>query len=368
MKRALVLGSALFAAVFLSAAQAKQFEVLHSFDGSDGAYPNGNLQLDRAGNLYGTTDTGGDFDKGTIFRIGADGTFSVMHSFTDGADGGYPNTGLAIDAAAGDLYGTTLSGGKSLCGSIFRLTGAGDFTVLHDFSCNKEGDGPNATLTRDKHGNLYGSVSFDGPARNGSIFELTANGKFHILHAFRATEGAEPLGQLLQKGSDLYGVASIGGSGSGTIFRITTDGAFETLCIPNKGVGFSGGMARDDAGNLYGPAGWAPNGSIYALSPEGTLSTLYAFTGPDGRFPVGDILLSKRGYLYGAAARGGNGDHGTLFRLDLTGNFKTMHVFAGDDGSSPNGGLIQGKDGMLYGTTQDGGSHDKGVVFRVKAR
>jgi len=370
--RSLLLGSALLSTAFVPAAQAKPYHVLHSFSGSDGSTPNGNLVLDGAGNLYGTTAVGGSSDDGTIFKLSPAGDFALLHSFTGGSDGRVPNTGLTLDPATGDLYGTTSGGGANGWGGVFKLTSAGALVVLHDFIQATDGTSPNATLTRDAQGNFYGTTSEEGARGGGTVFELAANGAFNILHAFAGADGSESIGRLLLHGTDLYGTTTVGGSGSGTIFQLALDGTFTTLQTPNLGEGLFGGVARDRRGNLYGGYANGPNGFIYVLTPDGTMSPLYTFTGgDDGRFPVGDMLLSNTNHeLYGATARGGaKGDNGTVFKLDFKGNFTLLHHFAGPprDGTEPFGGLVKGG-GKLYGTTVRGGSHDLGIIFAVSTK
>ncbi len=221
-------------------------------------------------------------------------------------------------------------------------------------------------------GNLFGTTFQDGGGNtDGTVFELTANGKFRVLHALVGTDGAEPLGGLVRHGKDLYGVATIGGSASGTIFKVSTDGAFTVLHTLTGGVGLGGGMARDKAGNLYGTDFSGGLGYVFALSPGGTWSPLYSFTGgDDGGIPAGDMLLIGK-QLYGAANSGGAaGEFGTIFKLDLQGNFTLLHDFTGPpgDGAQPSGGLTKGPDGKLYGTTTRGGAHDMGIIFSVSAQ
>ncbi len=119
--RSLLLGSALLSTAFVPAAQAKPYHVLHSFSGSDGSTPNGNLVLDSAGNLYGTTAEGGSSGDGTIFKLSPTGDFTLLHSFTGGSDGRGPETGLALDPATGDLYGTTFDGGGPRLGRRLQV-------------------------------------------------------------------------------------------------------------------------------------------------------------------------------------------------------------------------------------------------------
>jgi uncharacterized repeat protein (TIGR03803 family) len=366
--RALLLGTALSIAMSATAVRAGSYQVLHSFTGSDGSFANGNLVLDSAGNLYGTASEGGSLSHGNIFKLSSTGDFSVLYSFSGGSDGGEPSAGLAIDPVTGDLYGTTDSGGGHGQGGIFKLTSAGAFAVLHDFDAKTDGDQTLGALTLDGKGNLYGLNFQDGPRDYGTVFELTAGGTFNVLSTLSSSGGAEPLGRLEKHRDKLVGVATIGGSGSGTIFQVTTDGTFTLLESMLGGEGLSGGVARDKTGNLYGGDFSGGEGIIYALSPSGTLSTLYSFTGgADGRIPVGDLLRSGK-TLYGAAARGGGGgDDGTVFKLDLQGNFTLLHDFTGapGDGAAPSGGLVKGKGGILYGTTTRGGAKDKGVIFSV---
>jgi len=352
-------------------AQAKHYRVLHSFAGRDGSYANGNLVLDGDGNLYGTAALGGSLSHGTIFKLSAAGDFSVLYSFSGGSDGGEPSAGLTIDPRTGDLYGTTDSGGGHGQGGIFKLTSAGAFSVLHDFNAKSDGDQTLGQMIIDGRGNLYGANSQDGPGDDGTVFERKAGGTFKILSSLSAKGGADPIGRLEKHGDKLVGVAYIGGTGSGTIFQVTTDGTFSLLKSMLGGEGLSGGVVRDKEGNLYGGDFSGGEGIIYALSPKGKLTTLYNFTGgADGRFPVGDLLRSGK-YLYGAASRGGDsGDNGTVFKLDLQGNFTLLHDFTGgpDDGAAPSGGLVEGTGGMLYGTTTRGGTKDKGVIFAVSTK
>jgi uncharacterized repeat protein (TIGR03803 family) len=162
-------------------------------------------------------------------------------------------------------------------------------------------------------------------------------------------------------------VATDGGSGSGAVFKVSHK-ACTGLHVFNDGVGPIGGVARDDAGNLYGAKIGGGSGYIYALSPGGAFSMLYSFTGgADGGIPVGDMLLTKGGEIYGVASRGAEGDNGTVFALDLQGTLTVLHSFTGapSDGAEPSGGLLEGKHGTFYGTTIKGGANDMGTIFSV---
>jgi len=157
--------------------------LLHSFTGgSDGALPFAGLIADAAGNLYGTTNGGGDGSNGTVFQLTPSGDLNVLHSFTGGSDGTYPEAGLIVDAA-GNLYGTTYGGGASGQGTVFQLSPSGALNVLHSFTGGTDGGRPVADLIADAAGNLYGTTALGGantscPGGCGTVFELTVPASF----------------------------------------------------------------------------------------------------------------------------------------------------------------------------------------------
>jgi uncharacterized repeat protein (TIGR03803 family) len=147
--------------------------ILHTFVQTDGASPVGGPTLDAAGNLYGTTFTGGEFDFGVVYKVDTSGTFSVLYSFTGGEDGSQPSAGVALDNA-GNIYGTTQNGGSKTncpfgCGVVFRIDSVGTYQVLHRFSFN-DGAFPQAPLLL-SHGAFYGTTA--GGATPGVIFKVT---------------------------------------------------------------------------------------------------------------------------------------------------------------------------------------------------
>ena len=215
--------------------------VLYSFKGgNDGADPAGSVIADSAGNLYGTTYSGGSttncstFGCGTVFELAADGTESVLHSFTGGSDGANPFASLIMDAA-GNLYGTTWSGGSSNCsgsgcGTVYKVATDGTETILHAFSGGSDGTYLQSPLTADKKGNLYGTTDYGGNTSDcggngcGTVFKLAPDGAKTVLHAFSGSDGAQPGGQLLaEEKGELYATTYNGGnngSDSGVVFRI----------------------------------------------------------------------------------------------------------------------------------------------------
>ena len=166
-------------------AQAQAFSVLYNFNDPDGAFPYGSLVRDAAGNLYGTTQVGGFVGSGTVFKLDTNGIESVLYSFSGGDDGGYPLAGLVLDAA-GNLYGTTESGGSSGQGTVFKVTKAGVETVLHSFD-GTDGCIPLGGLVRDAAGNLYGTTNSCGSSGVGTVFKLSKTGKEKVLHNFAGT-------------------------------------------------------------------------------------------------------------------------------------------------------------------------------------
>src|ERR1019366_934096 len=210
-------------------------KVLYSFihNGTDGGFPQAGLIFDAAGNLYGTTSEGGTSSScsggcGTVFELtptaGGGWTEKVLHNFnSNGTDGANPYAGLIFDAA-GNLYGTTTVGGTYYYGTVFELTptAGGGWTekVLHSFNYNgTDGNNPQASLTIDAAGNLYGTTSGGGTYGNykGTVFELTpaAGGDWTetVLHNFVGPDGAAPLaGLIFDAAGNLYGTTSGGGT------------------------------------------------------------------------------------------------------------------------------------------------------------
>jgi len=224
--------------IFRFDAATRKLQVLYAFKGGeDGAYPSGPLLQDAEGNFYGAAENGGDLSCpefpdlgcGTLFKVASDGTFTVLHRFTGGADGAGPQPGLIMDAV-GNLYGAAAVGGNSICddgcGTLFKLSKAGKLTVLYTFQNGDDGGYPNGGLVRDSKGNLYGTTS--GGTTNsfdGTVFKLSKAGAFTELHIFSGgTDGGKPLSGLIQDAAgNLYGTTytSAGFNGPGVVFEVT---------------------------------------------------------------------------------------------------------------------------------------------------
>lgn len=195
--------------------------VLHAFNGTDGEFPEHGVVRDKAGNLYGVTAFGGAGGEGTVYEIAADGTFTSLYSFTGGTDGGFLYGGLALDKS-GNLYGSTASGGASTFGTAFKLTSAGTLTTLYNFTNSTDGGAPEGDMLRVGK-NLYSTASSGGDptCQCGVVYEIKASGKEKVLHTFvNSTGGGYSDG--LTKGKKLfYGTTqSYGANNFGVVFSV----------------------------------------------------------------------------------------------------------------------------------------------------
>ncbi len=360
------------------------FTTLHSFVYySDGAYPYGGLIRGTDGGLYGTAREFGGSLYGTIFKIDADGAaFTKLHSFV-GSDGAYPDAGL-MQSGDGNLYGTTAFGGTGSCylgcGTIFKIDTSGTtLTTLRDFA-GSDGAAPSAGLMLGTDGNLYGTTAQGGANGYGTIFKIDTSGTtLTTLHSFDYySEGGYPKAGLIQ-GTDgnLYGTASRGGPNCacGTIFKIDTSGTTFTMLHSFDGSDGGtpyAGLIQGTDGSLYGTTsgfGISSYGTIFRIDTDGsTFTTLHSFANSDGAAPSAGLMLGTDGNLYGTTSQGGAGNAGTIFKIDTNGaTLTTLYSFTSTDGAGPWAALIQAADGSLHGTTSSGGPGGGGVVFRLRA-
>ncbi len=439
-----MLFAAVFACLFITIPlfAASKENVLYSFkdDGADGAEPYASLIPDHAGNLYGTTDAGGTYGYGTVFELtpGANGTWTeaVLYSFCavgGCADGASPLASLILDGA-GNLYGTTYSGGANGGGGVFQLApeagGTWMETTLYSFCAASgctDGTNPQANLIFDAVGNLYSTTSAGGtgPCKNqngkiigcGTVFELIPSGNGiwaeTVLYSFtgHSNDGAEPLaGVIFDPAGNLYGTTSSGGASHraacvrgyacGTVFQLEpgengkwTEKVLYSFCSATgcaDGRDPVAGLTFDAAGNLYGTTNAGGGyeyepclsrvgcGAAFELTPGANgkwkEKTLHAFNGghrgSDGGDPYAGLVFGAAGELYGTTALGGEWQQGTVFQLKPGSNGKwseaVRHSFGqAKDGAGPNGGLIVDATGNLYGTTVGGGAYGHGTVFEI---
>ena len=276
------------------------FTLLHSFAGSDGAEPNGTLILASDGNFYGTTTSQGGNHGGTLFRIASSGAFTTVYNFCSlGSchDGSGPFAGL-MQGSDGYLYGTTTSGGTGfLYGTIFKITLSGALTTLHSF-VSTDGSTPQGKLVQASDGNFYGTTISGGNTQActfgcGTLFKITSNGLFTSLHNFDGTDGSFVAAGLIQAtDGNLYGVAGRGGNAQncttcGTLFKITTGGAFAVLHnfagFPTEGSLPVGGLVQASNGIFYGTTeagGSVGDGSVFSFSIP-TISTTAVTSAPN---------------------------------------------------------------------------------------
>jgi uncharacterized repeat protein (TIGR03803 family) len=383
-------------------ASAPSERVIYSFQGgTDGTNPSTALVADRAGNLFGTTTEGGSGKCtggcGTVFELkpapGGSWTETVLYSFQGGDDGAAPAAGLVFDRA-GNLYGTTIGGGPSLDGTVFQLMrsdGSWKETVLHRFT-GSDGAYPVDSLILDDAGNLYGTTVFGGRFNGGTVFQLTHSGTWTeavLYHFTGGNDGLDPeAGLSLDQRGALYGTTI-----AGNVFKLTPPASGATKWSLKVLYTFDGGvnggqlspgtLLAGKNGVLYGTqkfgGGPANAGAVYQLTPPATHggpwteTTLYRFTGEaDGAYPLAGVIADSAGNLLGTTTGNGRANQGTVFQLtppatpDAAWTETTLHTFSGGaDGSGPGANLIFGKGGALYSTTAGGGSSGKGTIFRI---
>ena len=262
-------------------------------------------------------------------------------------------------------------------------TPQGEVTNLHHFNCNLgEGISPICRLTQISDGDLYGTTYFGGVTgcfgnSQGTVFRVTTNGAFATIFSFNGTNGGNPQCGLIE-GPDgaLYGSTTGGGGpfgdGAGTIFKLTTNGTLTSFNGITDGHRPSGNLLLASDGNFYGTteAGRDTNafGSIFKMTSGGTLTTILDFNGTNGDYPHGDLVQANDGTIYGRTIGGGKFRTGTLFRLTTNGVFDTIFDFGAGNGENVWAALVPGKDGNLYGTTFYGGSGDGGVAYRLVSK
>ena len=390
--------------LFMTSTVAAQGQVLHSFtnNGTDGIVPDGGVIFDGAGNLYGTTFEGGTSSEGTVYELtpagGGGWTEKVLHSFDqNGTDGSFPAASLIFDSA-GNLYGTTTSGGTYTKGTVFELTPAAGGTwtekVLYSFNGNgTDGYAPYSGLVFDSAGNLYGTAYYGGTYSRGTVFELTpqAGGTWteQVLHSFgNGTDASAPFaGLTFDTAGNLYGTTEVGGTsggcapyGCGTVFELTPQsggGWTERVVYSFANNGTDGtvpkaGVTFDAAGNVYGTTyqgGTYNLGALFELTPAAggtwTEQVLHNFgNGTDGAYPYARLIFDTAGNLYGTTYQGGSYGGGTVFRFNAQGEV-LLQNFSGTDGANPFAGLILDGTGNLYGTTTAGGASHEGTVFEI---
>ena len=349
---------------------------LHSFGVStNGTSPSGPLLEGGDGNFYGMAG-GGTGNSGVIFSIGTNGALTILHTFAGGIEGANPKGGL-VPGGDGYFYGTTFGGGANGYGTVFKINASGAFTSLYSFTGVDDSEGPSAGLVLGSDGNFYGTTSGESYAV-GTVFRISASGAFSNLYTFTGGfDGYEPYAPLIQ-GSDgsFYGTTAGGGTnGQGTIFKISASGAFTSLYSFTGGYDGSQSFApliQGGDGNFYGTTqiGGFGDGVVFKISPSGSFSNLYSFNGiSDGEWPRAGLAIGSDGNFYGTTWYGGAYGYGTVFKISTNGALTTLYHFTSlSDGGNPSVALVQGSDGYFYGTTvYGGGTNSHGTIFKISA-
>lgn len=373
---------------------APAFSVLYFFD--NGGVPSGGAPKTAVtpvgdGGYYGTTSTGGAHGFGTVYKLSADGQYTVLYDFTD-VDGDSLPLGAVILDGEGNLYGTTYGASGTAHGAtIYKLTPAGEHTVLHQFlgTNRSEGSALKGGLVGDGDGNLYGTAFSDGgnPCACGVIFRLAPDGTYTVLHSFVGTDGSHPTGTLVRdRVGNLYGTTINGGLGYGTVFKLDRRGVLTVLYAfagGSDGEAPNGDLVRDADGNFYGTTqagggtpcnynGAVGCGTVFKLTPGGTKSLVYAFQdGADGQLPPAGLYRNPQtGALYGTTSLGGDLSCssigcGTIFVIKPDGTKQTLHLFNSYFGAGPGAPLVRGQGRDLIGTTGGARKH-AGTIFRIR--
>ncbi len=320
--------------------------------------------------FYTTSNYGGTLGYGTIVKITPDGTSTVLHDF-DLPDGIHPYATL-IFGPDGNLYGTTNTSGAVYSGAVYKISPAGNFTVLHFFNGGTDGGTSMGGLLLATDGNFYGTTSTNGSGNQGTIYQITPAGNFSVLHTLTGAEGSSPYGSLIQANDgNLYGTTKDGGTfGSGSVFKITLSGNFTSLYSfagGTDGASPRAGVIQAKDGNLYGTTmnGGATNkGTVYKLTLSGTETVLHAFDGSIGSNPESPLSQAASGIIYGTTDNGGANNGGTLFAINPQGITTLIHSFDYSTGDIETTGVINGKDGSLYGICMGGGVNGNGAIFK----
>lgn len=358
---------------------AQTFITLHNFAGPEGSAPNAVLVQGIDGNFYGTAFGGGSNGSGTIYKITPSGVLTTIYNFcslSGCADGLNPQNQLIL-GADGAFYGTTDAGGTSTacsggCGTVYRFKN-GILTTLHSFELT-DGETPQAGLVQGIDGNFYGTTQFGGPpTSSGTLYEITPTGDLTTLANFDDSGYLTYSSLILATDGNLYGTTHTGGvNGGGTVYKLGSSG-LTTLYSFNGTVGYnpSAGLAEGTDGNFYGTTdlgGTTPfDGTIFKITPTGTYTTLHDFDLLDGSRPltIPGMVLGTDGNFYGTTSFGGLAGLGTIFEITPSGTLTVLGIFRGPDGELPVTGLIQGTEGAFYGTTPQGGATGLGTVFKL---
>ena len=374
-------------------ASAQTFTTLARFNGTNGENPYSAPVQGPNGDFYGATGYGGANDQGVAYEMTPQGSLTLLHTFSE-SEAAQPFANLLL-TSSGSFYSTSFEGGTSPFGSgtVFEMTPSGTVSVLYNFCTSTCADGanPNDALLLATDGNFYGTTLSNGTNGDwGSIFRMTPSGSLTTLYSFcsqpSCTDGSFPYGSLVQGANgNFYGTTGDGGAqNDGSIFKITPSGTLTTLysfcslsgCTDGK-IPYSG-LVLASNGSFYGTTNFGGangKGSIFKITPAGVFTSLYSFCSQpsctDGSSPYAALIQATDGNLYGTTYRGGATNAGTIFKISPSGAFSVMYNFCSQtncrDGNLPIAGLVQSTNGSLYGATTGGGSGNLGTIYRLSA-
>jgi len=391
------------------AAQAQSYSVIHNFSGGgDGATPMAGLTFDRAGNLYGTANYGGNFGGncgasgcGIVYRLSNHNSswiLAPLYSFRGGNDGMNPQRASVVFGPDGSLYSTTYGGGGSCrlseqgCGTVFKLQPPANSctsvscpwieTILHSFN-GDDGSGPLGALIFDRQDNVDGVTSTGSLRNGGTVYQLAQLSQMEdiLSHPY----GYPGSGVSMDHAGNLYGSTFLAADGPGAVFELTPSGSnwINTQLYAFTGGDDGGhplaGVLLDAAGNLYGATtteGSGQGGTVFELTPSNggwSFSLVYSFPGPANGLmvvgPIGDLIMDAAGNLYGTTFSDGAFGFGAVFQLthsDSGWTYTSLHDFTnGTDGGFPYSNLVFDANGNIYGTASTGGAFGAGVIFEV---
>jgi uncharacterized repeat protein (TIGR03803 family) len=288
--------------------------VIHDFD-SGSPNPIAGLIQASDGSFYGTA-AGSNSSNSAVFQLSSTNGYLA---FNLSSPNGFEPTAALVQGTDGNFYGTTFAGGSSGVGTVLKMTTIPFVTTLVSF-VSSHGSNPAAALVQGSDGNFYGTTALGGSNQLGTVFKVTPTGSLTTLVSFGGTNGASPACALvLGTDGNFYGTTDLGGS----------------TFVSGSNVG---------------------DGTVFKMTPSGSLTTLVSFTGANGANPIAGLVQGTDGNFYGTTGEDGSINDGTVFKMTPSGSLTTLATFTGANGDQPSAGLLQGTDGNFYGVTEQGGS------------
>lgn len=355
---------------------------LHTFNGADGAYPSSRLVAATDGNFYGVTQTGGSTGYGAAYKIDPAGNFTLLYSFYSDSLLLYWPNGL-MQASDGYFYGTTVYGGPTNLGTIFRMDFNGNVSIVYNFTGNADGALPDGGVVEGPDGYLYGGTTVYGAYSRGVAFRVKKNGSgFQVIGPFDGMTGPFSYNSMVV-GPDgkIYGTTQEGGAnGGGTFFRVEPGVGLTPLFAFNGTSGITPGtLILGGDGKFYGTTsggGAKGFGTAFRIDTAGSLTVLHSFSSAESAYSNLPLCLAADGKFYGVSWSGGFDTYagnfayygyGTAFKMTASGATTVLHQFGFQDIEARFCDPIQARDGYFYGAARSGGAFGHGTIFRFDA-